>query len=86
MIAFDNMQKRAIKGTQTWTQYSVVLNVDAAKAKRIAIGVLLAGKGGVWIDDVRFETVDESVPVTDILKPEPPLPPAPRDLGFEKDK
>jgi hypothetical protein len=79
-IAFDNMQNRPIKGTQPWTQYSVVLNVDAAKATRIAFGVLLDGKGAVWIDEVRFETVDESVPVTDMIKPLPPKP----NLGFDK--
>ena len=82
-IAFDNMQKRAIKGTQTWTRYAVVLDVDSAKAKRIAIGVLLAGKGTVWIDDVRFETVGENVPVTDIMVKADPLRSGPR-LSFDK--
>jgi hypothetical protein len=80
-IAFDNMQNRAIKGTQTWTRYAVVLDVDSAKARRIAIGVLLAGKGAVWIDDVRFETVGENVPVTEVKAP---VPSGPRNLGFDK--
>jgi hypothetical protein len=80
-IAFDNMQKRQIKGTQNWTRYSIVLDVDSVKATKIAFGVMLSGKGSVWIDNVRFEPVGENVPVTDMLKETSK---GPRNLSFEK--
>jgi len=63
MLAFDNMQSRPIKGTWGWTQYNIVLDV-APDAKDIAFGILLEGTGGVWLDDLSFETVDRSVPTT----------------------
>lgn len=63
MLAFDNMQKRPIKGTLDWARYQVVLDV-APEAKDIAFGVLLNGAGTVWLDDVAFEVVDKSVATT----------------------
>lgn len=77
--AFDNMQDRPIKGTHDWTKYTVVLDVDS-RATAIAFGILLAGKGAVWLDDVTFEVVGEDVPVTDFGKRTPG---APRNLDFE---
>lgn len=78
-IAFDNMEDRAIKGTTEWTQCVVVLDVGE-RASNIAFGVLLSGTGTVWIDRMRFEAVDASVPVTS--------PPAyrdePRNLDFSE--
>ena len=76
-IAFDNMEDRGIKGTTDWTECVVVLDVGE-RASNIAFGVLLSGTGTVWIDQMRFESVDLSVPVTS--------PPAyretPRNLDF----
>jgi hypothetical protein len=63
--AFDNMQNRPIKGTQPWTKHEVVLDVDP-KATAVAFGILLEGKGTVWLDDLKFETVSDQVPVTDM--------------------
>ncbi len=63
MLGFDNMQSRAIKGETEWTQYSIVLDVPN-ESKNIAYGVLLSGQGSVWIDDLKFEVVSKSVPVT----------------------
>ena len=62
-IAFDNMEDRAIRGTTDWTECVIVLDVGA-QATNIAFGVLLSGTGTVWIDGLRFEAVDLSVPVT----------------------
>jgi hypothetical protein len=59
--------------------YSVVLDVDS-KARYVAFGILLAGRGAVWINDVQFEAVGADVPVTDMKK----YPPAPRNLGFNE--
>ena len=82
-IAFDNMQNRSLKGTQTWTRSAVVLDVDAKLAKRIAFGIMLAGKGAMWVNNVKFETVGEDVPVTDMTKNSPPsLPKKPANLDF----
>jgi hypothetical protein len=41
----------------------VVLDVGA-DAKRIALGALLSGEGRIWVDDVVFEVVDDSVALT----------------------
>lgn len=77
-VAFDNMQDRAIKGTQAWARHEIVLDVDP-KATYVAFGILLAGKGAVWIDDVAFDVVTDQVPVTDTHRKSP----APRNLDFE---
>ena len=78
-VAFDNMQNRPIKDTQGWTQEAIVLDVDA-RATAVAFGILLAGKGAVWIDDVTFEIVGVEVPVTGSLSR---LADSPRNLDFE---
>jgi hypothetical protein len=78
-VAFDNMQNRPIKDTQGWTQYAIVLDVDS-KATAVAFGILLAGKGAVWIDDMTFEIVGENVPVTGFQSN---LTSSPRNLDFE---
>jgi hypothetical protein len=64
--AFDNMQKRPIKGTTGWAQHEVVLDVGP-EANIIALGVLMGDAGAVWLDQVRFEVVPDSVPVTATL-------------------
>ena len=61
--AFDNMFDRPIKGTSDWKRYDVVLDVGE-NASAVAFGILLDGEGSVWMNDVHFETVDKSVPVT----------------------
>ncbi len=63
--AFDNMSFRAIRGTTEWTRHSLVLDVPAS-AGRIAFGLMLAGEGTVWFDDVRFEIVGPAVETTDL--------------------
>ena len=76
-MAFDNMEDRGIKGTTDWTECVVVLDVGN-RASNIAFGVLLSGTGTVWIDQMQFESVDDSVPVTS----PPAHPEAPRNLDF----
>jgi beta-lactamase regulating signal transducer with metallopeptidase domain len=56
-LAFDNMNSRPITGTSTWKRYEIVLDVSE-NAINIAFGVLVAGSGKVWIDDVQFDIVD----------------------------
>lgn len=62
-LAFDSMQNRPIQGTMNWTRHDVFLDV-ADEATSISFGILLSGEGKVWLDDVQFEVVDNSVPVT----------------------
>ena len=78
-LAFDNMADRPVKGTTDWTKYEIVLDVPM-DASGIAYGALLDGRGQIWFDNMDFEIVDKSVPVTginlEILK-------TPRNLSFE---
>jgi hypothetical protein len=66
--AFDNMQERPIKGTTDWTRHEVVLDV-ADDSFQIALGVLAAGAGQTWIDDVALEVVGDDVPSTALELP-----------------
>jgi C-terminal processing protease CtpA/Prc len=52
-LAFDNMQRRQLKGTTAWAEYSITLPLQKA-AKRLVFGVLGAGVGRVWADDLRL--------------------------------
>lgn len=63
ILQFDNMQNRAITGTTDWARYEVVLDVPP-ESKRINLGLILAGNGRVWIDNVTLEIVDDNVPTT----------------------
>jgi hypothetical protein len=80
VLAFDNMQSRPIKGTFDWKRFEIVLDVPK-EAADIAFGILLSKDGQVWIDDLKFEVVPASVPVTGrggaMTK-------APSNLDFEK--
>ena len=52
-LAFDNMQQRRLRGTTDWTEYSITLPVHR-DAKQLYFGVLFAGTGKVWADDLRL--------------------------------
>ena len=52
-VAFDNMERRQLKGTSGWAEYSITLRLEKA-AKRLSFGVLGAGTGKVWADDLRL--------------------------------
>lgn len=80
VLAFDNMQKRPLRGTLAWRSYSVVLDVPQSSTFAV-FGVLLSGQGQVWFDDVRLEVVSRKVPVTGT--PFKTVPLAPQNLGFE---
>lgn len=80
-LGFDNMQKRAIKGTQGWKKYEIVLDVPAG-SKAFAYGALMSGTGSIWVDDVKFEVVPATVPVTDMNVSESPA--GPQNADFEQ--
>ncbi len=63
--AFDNMHDRLIKGSLDWNRYQVVLDM-APDSTALALGILLEGKGKVWMEEPLLEVVDASVPVTDM--------------------
>jgi tetratricopeptide (TPR) repeat protein len=63
LLSFDNMSTRPIKGTSDWKNYEIVLDVPETSVN-IAFGILLAGKGQVWLDDLKFEIVGKDVPTT----------------------
>jgi len=63
MAAFDNMQRRALRGSTDWARADVVLDVSQ-DARSIHFGVLLSGGGAADISQVRFEVVADTVPLT----------------------
>ncbi len=68
-IAFDNMQRRPITGTNDWRRYEIVLDVSSDGAM-IHFGALLAGGGVIWIDDLSLDVVsDETETTTDAIRP-----------------
>ncbi len=68
VLAFDNMQNRALRGTSSFKWYSVVLDVPL-DAARVSFGVLLHGPGAVFIREIVFEEVDVDVSTTDLMGP-----------------
>ena len=80
VLAFDNGQERAPRGTRDWTEAEVVLDV-AEQAVAISFGLLLVGGGAVDLADVSLRQVDASVPVT-CGNAGPDLPSAPQNLDF----
>lgn len=83
MVAFDNMQNRSIKGTQTWSACDVVLDVPE-DATGISFGVLLSGAGQVWVSHVTFEVVGKDIAVTAPNPPKESLPTSPVNLDFSE--
>ena len=63
VLAFDNMRDRPIQGTTDWTKCEVVLDVPE-QAQQIAFGLLLSGKGQAWMDELKFEIVENRVETT----------------------
>jgi hypothetical protein len=62
-VAFDNMRRRPISGTNDWQQYEIVLDVPDDGAL-IVFGALLAGEGTIWVDDLSLETASPEVELT----------------------
>jgi len=77
-LHLDNMADRPIKGSHDWTEYSIVLDVPT-HSRKIAFGILLSGRGEVWLDDVSFERVGNEVPTTGLKYDRPPS-----NLDFEE--
>ena len=82
LVGFDNMENRSIIGTTDWNYYTIVLDVPE-ESTAINFGVLLVGSGEVWIDGIKFEEVDLSVPTTNLMGFDFDLPLEPVNLGFD---
>jgi hypothetical protein len=59
LLAFDNMQSRALRGTEAAALREVVLEVPQ-HARRIAFGLLLEGIGSAWASQLKWELAPES--------------------------
>lgn len=81
-LKLDNMQNRPIRGTSEWNLYSCVLDVPV-ETEIINIGILLSGRGHVWMDNASFQEVDRNVPVTDFEFGKE-YPDHPENLSFEE--
>ena len=68
VVAFDNMESRRLNGTTGWTEYTITLPL-APGAKRLIFGVLAAGGGRVWADDLRL--LVDGKPVASVARLEP---------------
>ncbi len=55
-MAQNFMLDAPIKGTTDWKHYTITLPVPPA-ADRVEVGMMLRGKGTVWLDDVELEIV-----------------------------
>ena len=65
VLQFDNMMDRPIKQTTDWNYYSIILDIPENSAV-ISFGVILSGRGSVWVDDLKFEEVVENTPTTNV--------------------
>lgn len=81
-LKLDNMQNRPITGTTQWNHYSCVLDVPE-NAAILNIGILLSGKGQVWLDNAGFQEVDHRIPTTD-FKVDEVFSDHPQNLSFEE--
>lgn len=52
-VAFNNMQKAGLKGTNDWKKYEITLNMSPENTQQIVIGALLSGKGKIWVDNLK---------------------------------
>lgn len=62
VAAFYNSQNKPIVGSTDWQLRSVTLDVPE-DATTLSFGVIDAGKGQVWIDQLSLEPVGQDVPV-----------------------
>jgi hypothetical protein len=63
ILGQDAMHDRALKGTNNWSKLEIVLEVPEDSAG-IIFGLRLNGAGQVWMDDLRWETVESSIATT----------------------
>jgi len=79
-LAFDNMQGQQLNGTHDWKEYSITLPLRP-EAKQIYFGVLTAGTGKAWADDLQL--LVDGKPVWDAPKVERPKTITDQDHEFD---
>src|ERR1017187_5135551 len=52
-LEFENMERKPVKGTTGWTQYSITLPLNTA-GRTLYFGYLLQGTGKAWADDLEL--------------------------------
>ena len=80
-VGFESMQSRQIKGTHDWAEYAISLPLSK-DAKQLFFGVLSAGTGKTWADDLQI--LVDAKPVWDLPVVEKPK--TPLDLDHEFDR
>jgi hypothetical protein len=65
VVAFQNMNKRLVKGDTDWSPYSLVLDIPD-NATVVLYGAFAIGAGTLWVDDATISPVDRSTPLTDV--------------------
>lgn len=68
-LAFDNMHDRHLHGTQSWQRYEVVVDVPE-ESIGVTFGMVLVGKGRLWMRCVKMDVVGQGVALMDNLLPE----------------
>jgi len=53
MLSIENMDSQQVKGTHDWAEYRIKLPIDP-RAQRLLFGVLAAGTGTLWADDLEL--------------------------------
>ena len=66
MLAFDNMDDRLITSNVEKRRYDIVLDVPL-ESQHIVYGAILGGGGELYLEEVRLEVVDSTVPTTNLL-------------------
>jgi len=67
-LGFDNLQNRPpSKDIIGWQHHYIVLDIPD-NSNRLLIGLLLVGKGELYVKNMVFENVDNSIPITNMLK------------------
>ncbi len=59
----DNMENRAMVGTEDWTRCEIVVDVPEG-ASNISYGARMYGQGQVWFENLRIEVVSRNVKTT----------------------
>jgi hypothetical protein len=75
-LALENMKSQQLKGTHDWAQYRIELPINPA-AQKIWFGVLVAGTGTLWADDL--ELLVDGKPIAEA----PWMPPRLADPEFD---
>jgi len=79
-VAFNNMSQEGISGTTDWTRYEFTLDMNPGKTERIVLGALLAGKGKMWVDNLKVTIDGKDISTVAPLEKEP----AKRDTEFDR--